>query len=190
MKKGLVLDASVIINVLGSGFARRILDALATRLVVADVTSREIVRNPLDPLDRSNPIDGLVAQGVVERSAIDGVSSQTFISLVGAAPPDELGDGESGAIALAAHLDLAVALDDGKARRVCRDRFPQMEVVASVELFTHPNVSAALGSSLADAVHGAMNHARMRVLPEHRELVSGILGSRAEAFPMLRKSRG
>lgn len=190
MKNGLVLDASVIINVLGSGFAGRILEALSTRLVVADVTSREIVRNPVDPSDRANPVDALVARGVVERIAINGDLTQTFISLVGATPPDDLGDGESGAIALAVHLDLVVALDDAKARRICRARFPWVDIVASVDLLTHANVSAALGANLADAVHGAMNHARMRVLPEHRELVSSILGSRAEALPVHPKPRG
>lgn len=190
MKKGLVLDASVIINVLASGAAERILGALSTRLVVADVTSREIVRNPLDPSDRTNPIDALAAQRVVERLPVGGDALQTFISLVGAPPPDHLGDGESGAIALAKHLDLAVALDDGKARRICRERFPHLQLVASVEVFAHANVSAALGSNLAEAVHGAMLHARMRVLPEHREWVGNMLGERADAFPVLRKSRG
>lgn len=190
MTNGLVLDASVIINVLGSGFAERILTALSTRLIIADVTSREIIRNPLDPSDRANPIEGLVARGVIERISVNGDALHTFISLVGATPPDDLGDGESGAIALAAHLDVAVALDDGKARRVCRNRFPQVKIVASVDLLTHPSVCIALGSDLADAVHGAMNHARMRVLPEHRHLVSGILGPRADAFPILRKWRG
>lgn len=189
MKNGLALDASVIINVLGSGFAEPILEALSTRLVIADVTSREIIRNPLDATDRTDPIGALVSRGILERIAIDGDLSLTFIDLVGAAPPEGLGDGESGAIALAAHFDLVVALDDAKARRICRTRFPKVDIVATVELLTHSNVAVALGSSLADAVHGAMNDARMRVLPEHRNVVSGILGPRAAAFPVLSKSR-
>ena len=190
MKNGLVLDASVIINVLGSGVGERVLSALSTRLIVADVTSREIVRNPLSISDRTNPIEAFAARRLLERRAVDGEALQTFIGLVGATPPDDLGDGESGAIALAKHLDLAVALDDGKARRICRNRFPNVEIVASAEIFAHANVAAALGTSLADAVHGAMLHARMRVLPEHREWVASVLGERADAFPVLRKARG
>ncbi len=190
MKNGLVLDASVIINVLGSGFGERVLSALSTRLIVADVTSREIVRNPLNASDRANPIGVLAAKGVLERRAVDGEALQTFIGLVGAPPPDDLGDGESGAIALAKHLDLAVALDDGKARRICRNRFPNVEIIASAEIFAQADVAAALGSSLGDAVHGAMLRARMRVLPEHREWVASVLGERAGDFPVLRRARG
>jgi hypothetical protein len=44
-----ILDASVVINVLGCGKARAVLRAFPGRIIVPDVTSREILRDPVDP---------------------------------------------------------------------------------------------------------------------------------------------
>jgi hypothetical protein len=109
--------------------------------------------------------------------------------LVGAATPDDLGDGESAAIALADHLDAAIALDDGKARRIAQHQFPHIRMLSSVALFSTPDVAAALGLKLADVVFSALMNSRMRVLPEDEAWVLALLGERAALCPSLKKRR-
>src|SRR5450432_930005 len=118
MSDGYVLDASVVINLLGSGAADLVLAALAGRRVVPDVTSGEILRHPLMPSSRADHMEPFVKAGLIERVPLIPAAMATFIKLVGANSPDDLGDGEAAAIALAQELGLSIALDDTKARRV------------------------------------------------------------------------
>lgn len=193
MADGAVLDASVLINLLGCGAADRVLAALPGRRVVAEVTSRELLRHPLDPQRAGNPLEPLFEAGLLERIEerieLRGATLQTFRALVGAEPPDDLGDGEAAAIALAKELSLAVALDDTKARRIVRARFPELPISSSVDLFASPPVAAALGGGLGDAVFSALVHARMRVLPENEAWVLLLLGDRAAQCPSLRRRK-
>jgi predicted nucleic acid-binding protein len=184
-----VLDASVAINVLGCGEARAILDAFPGRIIVPDVTSREVLRDPLDPNSRADPLVELIDAKLIERLPLAGGALSTFMRLVGAAHPDDLGDGESAAIALAEQLGAAIALDDGKARRIVQHQFPQIRMLSSVSLFATVQVAGTLGRKLADAVFSALVNSRMRVLPEDEAWVLALLGERAALCPSLKKRR-
>jgi predicted nucleic acid-binding protein len=189
MPEGLVLDASVVINLLGCGAAERVLRALPGRLVVADATSREVVRHPIPSAARGGPLQPLLEAKLVERVELMPSAMTTFISLVGAEPPDDLGDGESAAIALAEQLNLSIALDDAKARRIVRGRFSSLRLQTSVDLFSLPSVAAVLGDGLADIVFSALTNARMRVTRENEAWVLRLLGERAAECPSLRKRK-
>jgi hypothetical protein len=78
-------------------------------------------------------------------------------------------------------------IDERKAKRICRERYPQVLLGCTVDLFTHPAVEASLGQSgLRDAVFAALQHARMRVLPQHIEWVVRLIGEdRARDCPSL-----
>lgn len=187
--EGVVLDASVVINILGCGAAARVLRAIPGRHVIPDITSREILRDPLAPSSPEDPLDALIAAALIERVQITAATMETFLDLVGAEPPDDLGDGEAAAIALARELGLPLALDDTKARRIVREQFPGTSMLTSVDLFALPTVAAALGDELADTVFSALIHARMRVLPENDAWVRTLLGERADQCPSLKKRK-
>lgn len=189
MNDGLVLDTSVILNLLGSGRADRILGALRGRRVVLAVTSREILRHPLAPDATCDPLQPLVAAGLVEQPRLPDHALRRFLELTGADPPDDLDDGEAAALAAGEAFELAVALDEAKGRRVARARLPSVPLLSSGALFADPDVGAALGSELADAIFSALVHARMRVLPEQDAWVRRLLGTRAAQCPSLRKQR-
>lgn len=186
---GRVFDASVIINLLGSGVAERILRVLPGSRIVVENTSREVMRHPLDRTSRADPVVSLIAAGLLEKVSLTTESLATFMGLVGAESPNDLGDGESAAIAVAHHLQLAVALDERKARRIARDRFAGIPLVSSVDIFALPEVASDLGNDLADAVHSALINARMRVLPENEAWVRMLLGDRADEAPSLRRRK-
>ena len=190
MTDGVMLDTSVILNLLGSGRADRILGALRGRRVVVAATSREIIRHPLAPEATRDPLEALLAAGLLEKPQLADQALPRFLELTSAAPPDDLDDGEAAALATGEAFGLAVALDEAKGRRVAKGRLAGVALLSSGALFSDAAVAAALGSELADAVFSALVHARMRVLPEHETWVRGLIGAaRVSQCPSLRRKR-
>jgi hypothetical protein len=158
------LDASVWINILATGFAKEILGSFEDPPIVVDVTANEVRRHPLEPATITQPLEQLIADGLMSRHVLDEAAYATFVSLVGAAPPDDLGDGEAATLSFAQQSERAAAIDERKARRIAAERFPEMEVVSTVSLLRSEAVGRALGDRLPDAVFSALSIARMRVL--------------------------
>jgi hypothetical protein len=190
MSRAVVLDTSVVLNLLGSGHADRILGALRGRGVVVAVTSREILRHPLMPDATRDPLEPLLAAGLVERLPLPDEALARFLELTGAAPPDDLDDGEAAALATGEAMALPVAVDEAKGRRVAMARLPGVQLLSSGALFFDAEVATALGSELADAVFSALMHARMRILPDHDAMVRRLLGpDRVAQCKSLRRRR-
>ncbi len=176
-ENGLVLDASVLINLVATDCALQLLETLKVPAIVESHASREVRRNPREQTENPQVLDFLVTAGGLQRVTLDSVALETFIELTGAPAPDDLGDGESGSIAYAVLVGGAVALDDAKARRVCSERFPSVPVYYTVELFQAANHGAAVDPSvLRSAVFDALIHARMRIPASHRDWVVEFLG--------------
>jgi hypothetical protein len=176
MSSGAVFDASVVLNILGSGREETILRAVPGRRVVVEVTSRDIRRHPLAPKNTDDPLAPLIAAELLERISLPDVALPRFIELTGANPPDDLDDGEAAALAAGETLALSVALDEAKGRRVARARLPNVKLLSSAEIFAMPEVQGALGSELVDALFSALLNARMRVLPDQEDGVRALLG--------------
>ena len=190
MTSGVVLDTSVILNILGSGQAEAILAALDCRKVIVTVTSREVLRHPLEPSSPRDPIAPLVAAGLVEKVMLEDAALSRFVQLAGAAPPNGLDDGEAAALAMGEALDFHVAIDEKKGRRVAQSNLPLVRLLSSGAIFSDSAIAKALGSALDGAVFSALVHARMRVLPEHDAWVRQLLGDeRVAQCPSLRVRR-
>lgn len=120
----LVLDASTVLNLLGTGRAADVLRRLGREAVVAEAAAAEVRRDPTRPKGEvgSGPaaVQGLVAAGVLRVAALPPDAEALFLALIGAPSPDGLGDGEAATLALAADIgSSAVAVsDDAKAVRV------------------------------------------------------------------------
>jgi predicted nucleic acid-binding protein len=173
-----VLDASVLINLQCCGHPERVFAAIPGRRLVPNVTSGEVIKQPLDRL---------ISSRLIELTSLLPPATETFMKLVGADPPDDLGDGEAAAIALAHQLGATIALDEKKARRIVREQFTSLAVISTVDIFALPSVTAALGTGLADAVYAALVNSRMRVLPEQLDWVLKLLGPRAADCPSLKR---
>jgi len=187
MSPGVVLDASVILNLLGSGKVTTILGAIPGRRIVVEVTSGEVLRHPLEPKSDGDPLAPLVLAGLLELVTLEGAAVSRFFDLVGAEPPNDLDDGEAAALAVGESLGVRVALDERKGRRVASAVLPHVELACSGSIFADAAVSAALGADLADALFSSLVNARMRVLVEHDAWVRGVLGPRAALCPSLRR---
>ena len=99
-----------------------------------------------------------------------------------------LDDGEAAAIACAVEEGAVAFIDDGKAVSLCSRRYPNLAVASTLDLFAQDAVLTALGrDALADALHGALQFARTRVLPQHEDWVVGMIGhDRARSCESLR----
>ncbi len=133
--KGLVLDTNVWINLLATQNVEAVLDALAIPCHAPEQVIAEVRRHPVTgevfAPDR-HPLRGIGAK--IEVFSLHGSALNLFLDIVAAPAPDALGDGEAAVIAAAASRGLDVVMDDRKARRTIRERFPELRAYWTVDL--------------------------------------------------------
>ena len=173
----LVADTSAIINLNATRCARAIILALPNRIVVSDVVSGELANGGKRDRRDLEELRGLVREGLVEIVSLDPHDMTTFERRVVGPAHLTLDDGEAATIAYAhAHTSIAV-IDERKATRICREDFPDLKVLSTVDLLSGPAIEAALGRiALSDAVFNALRDARMSVLPHHVDRVVELIG--------------
>ena len=121
---GLVLDTSVLINLLATEAMNAILEALAVPCHAPQQVLAEVCRDPVTgvifPAERHPLREKSSAVSIL---ALEGTELDLFLRIVGAPAGDALGDGEAAAIAVAISRGLDLVIDDRKARRIVRERF-------------------------------------------------------------------
>jgi len=173
----LILDASSALNLLGSGRAADILRALGRGAVMLEEAAEEVHRDPLGGGPGAAAIGALAGAGLLRVAPLSPAGYAVFVGLVAAAPPDGLDDGEAATAAHAADGGGVPVLDEKKGTRIA-SALPAPAPVCTLDLLSHPRVAAALrGGELADAVHSALLHARMRVPAPFRPWVLGLVGA-------------
>jgi len=119
----------------------------------------------------------LAKNKMVEIVSLDATGEGYFEQLVIGDAKDTLDDGEAATIAHAASLNGIAVFDESKATRLCAQRFPELRLACTVDIFSHADVRTALGNDgLAAAVFNALFHGRMRVFPHHVEWVVELIG--------------
>lgn len=180
----LVLDASVLINLIATTCAVEILGAFDEVALAAEEAIGEVYRNPRPgSVPDAPPLGALLAAGRIERVSLTGTALETFVDLAG-----ELADGEAATIAHALAIEGVAVVDERKARGLCSRRFPKLRLGSSVGILRHPRVASALGDTRqAEAVFDALRYSRMRVLPEHDVWTRTVLGDdRIKLCPSLK----
>jgi predicted nucleic acid-binding protein len=183
----LVFDASVVINILGTGDAVRLIRSLNRRCVVEHVAWREVRRDPVTGDSARRALDSLVSAGLLQREVMQSSAMDRFLGLVLAQSPDGLDDGEAATLAHAAATEATAVIDERKAIRIGCGAFPGLRILSTLDLLSSPTVIHAIGKvDLADAVFSALVHARMRVPTAFREWILELLGTeRASKCPSL-----
>lgn len=183
----LVADASTIINLVATGKAQAIVSALPNRVVVVDVVPGELETGRARGRAACERLKELATAGVVDIVELGDDAAPYFEDLVIGPAAATLDDGEAATIAYAlAHAGTAL-IDERKATRICAERFPQLRVACTVDVFIHMDVQRQLGPDLmAEAVFKALRDGRMGVLPHHLEWVVRLIGQeRAALCPSL-----
>jgi predicted nucleic acid-binding protein len=172
-----VIDASTAINLNATGCAGKILRALPNRIVMTDVILGELKECRLSGRRDAELIAELVQASLIAIVPLSELQQRHFESLVIGRGIDTLDDGEAATIAYAVESGAIALIDERKAIRICAERYPQVPIGCTVDLFTHEGAQKSLrAGELGDAVFSALQHARMRVLPRHMEWVVGLIG--------------
>jgi predicted nucleic acid-binding protein len=162
---------------LGTGITSDILNALAMPIAVEETTFAEALRDPRNGISAEKFICELVSTHILLREVMDTRSLDIFIDLVGADPPDDLSDGEAATIAHALVRNATLVIDEQKATRIARTRFPQLKVCSTLDILSSSYVIRALGiESLSAAIFDAASYARMRIPRQFENWVRELLG--------------
>ncbi|HEV7599519.1 MAG TPA: hypothetical protein VGO49_04590 [Bradyrhizobium sp.] len=172
-----IVDASTFINLNATGCAAAILGAVPNRIIVMDGVVDELRMDNRSLRDDAQLLASLIAGGLVSEIAIAALNGDHFEHLVLGNSADTLDDGEAATIACAVEMRAVAVIDERKAKRICRARYPWLVVASTVDILALDCVAKALGEErLADATYSALSAARMRVLPEHIDWVVNLIG--------------
>lgn len=178
--KVVALDASVILNLLATGMADRILNATNRQTVVVEHVVAELRYHPLDRRSLDKEIEHLANSGCLEISSLCSVGKEAFSRLVGGNLETTLDDGEAATLAHASVNSerRAAAIDEKKARRICRTQWPELPLLTSIDFFLNLEGKNGFDDDvIAEALYDALVHARMRVEPAHRRWVIDKIGA-------------
>ena len=177
-----VADTSTIINLNATNRATQIIHALPNKLVIEQTVMEELELGRLRGRGDADTAERLAATGVIEVVRLGPEGLDHFEALVAGPAVDTLDDGEAATIALAVETRAIPVIDERKAHRICRDRFPSLQVRSTLALLAYPNVETALGPiELADAVFQALITARMRVFTDYIDWVVSLIGPQRAA---------
>lgn len=164
--RGLVLDASMLINLLATQECGAILHALAVSCVAPEQALAEVTKDPVSKQRFSERKSVAARLAPLKAYALSGEAYEQYLTLAGAPPPNGLGDGEAACIAAVGALGYTICLDDAKARRICAETFPTIAMLWSAELIGHARVVKTLGKKRSDeCFHQAKHFGRMRTPP-------------------------
>jgi predicted nucleic acid-binding protein len=186
-----VADSSTVINLVATGCAPAIIEALPNRIAVVDVVPGELDTGRQQGHPHADALQSLVAAGHIEIMSLGDAGWHHFETLVVGPGPETLDDGEAATIAYAAEHGVAAIIDERKGTRICAERFPDLQIVTTVDVLLHPAVRLKLGEEdFADAVFAALQGAKMAVFPQHVDEIVRIIGpERASQCPSLPKAR-
>lgn len=176
-RNAIVLDASVIINLLATGHADTILRALATPLYVTDYVVREIEQGAVNGRPEPALLAELISDQVLIVEELAGAALEDFFGMVSGHTSSSLGDGEAATLALAYRNELSAAIDEKKATRVAAERFESLKLITTVDFLAYAPVRSSLGNEvLAKATLLALKHARMQVREHQFDWIAQLIG--------------
>jgi len=171
----LVIDTSVLINLIASDDITKILTGLSSEILITESVFRELKKHPKDGSDCGSLLKPLVEQNLLKQVKLSPQALELYLDLT-----LELGDGEASVIAYTVTQGPgAVVIDEKKARRICQERFQLAPIFCTIDLFqeylfrTRPNQQ-----EFRQLLFNAVKIGRMRILTEAQEIwVKEILGT-------------
>lgn len=172
-----VADTSVFINLNATGFATDILNAIPNPVYLTEDVLSELREGERRGHAYSGAIDRIVDHERVEITALGNQGAAFFRSLVEGSTVGTLDDGEAAAIACALERNGIASIDDGKARRICKERFPGLVTAFTVDLLFHRAVQSAFPpDKLAVSIFNALYNGRMKVPVQFAEPIIDVIG--------------
>ncbi|WP_284178039.1 hypothetical protein [Rhabdaerophilum sp. SD176] len=178
----LVTDASVVINLNATGYARAIITAFPNRWVITANALAELLSGMRNGHNDARALQELIDAGIIDAVSLGDHGGKVYETLIDGSALRTLDDGEAATIGYAQEVGGIALIDERKAMNLCADSFPELLVVPTVQLLMHEAVIRALGrQGHVDAVLGALQKARMRVPPDQIARVLAIIGEKSAA---------
>jgi predicted nucleic acid-binding protein len=178
----LVLDASVVINLLATGYAREILAALDRLVVLPEPVVREVENGEQRGHGAKIKCRDLLIRGHIEIADLDGASLDIFMGLVGGTTSSSLGDGEAATIAIASTRQGCAVIDEKKASKLLAGSFEHIRAATTIDLLSYGAIISQLGQpALAAGMNAALNDGRMQVREIQFDWVQDVIGKAATA---------
>lgn len=172
-----VLDASVLINLLGCGECVAVLKGLGEKCLMEQRTLKEVSKHPIRGLDHVQPLSALFSSGTLEEVRMTEEEYETYLTFVSGPLATRLDDGESAALAISGRA-CSIVVDEHKARRRAVDDAKGVPVASTLQLMLTSGYRQAWSvQKVRDLVVSARQHARMGVPKEDSALLEELLGS-------------
>ena len=178
-------DASVVINLNATGYARAIITAFPNKWAVTANALAELVSGTRNGHDDARALQMLIDAGVVDLVGLGDIGGRVYETLIDGTALRTLDDGEAATIGYAHEVGGIALIDERKAMNLCAHMFPDLLVVPTVRLLMHESVVRALGEQAhVDAITSALQKARMRVPPDQISRVVAIIGEKSATLCM------
>ena len=172
-----VADTSVFINLSASGFATDILHAISNSVYLTEDVLSELQEGERRGHAYSDSIERIVDHERVAIARLGDRGMECFRSLVEGSTVDTIDDGEAATIACALELNGIALIDDGKARRICAERFPGLVTAFTVDLLFHRDVQSAFPPGKhALLIFNALYDGRMKVPVQFAKPIIDVIG--------------
>lgn len=186
----LVLDSSVVINLVASGRGFELLALIPNECLIVRQVLAELNMGPASGRDGSVTVKEMLDRELLIPRELHPHGYQVYEDLVCGESLHTLGDGEAATIAHAVAIAGVAVIDEMKANRICCNLYPNLRIASTVDLFSH---SSALDGftdvELVDSVVNALKHARMSVLSHQLDWILGLIGeSKAQQCTSLKKA--
>ena len=173
-----MVDASVLINILGCGAPETILSGLQYPALVEERTLREVLRHPLPGQDHTEFFDFAFESGLLVQVQMSDDEYDTYLTMIQASLGTRLDDGESAALSVAHHRRICAVIDEKKARNFATRNFPELKVVSSLKLLISAAARLDKGINWAKTtVTAAHVNARLAAPREERPLLDAVLST-------------
>lgn len=161
----LVLDASVVINLLATDRCGELLAALPGYCLIETAVRQEVYRLPGGTGDVGQVLDSLEAKQLLETRELGAQGLEDFEAITEGPIRDTLGDGEAATLALAAEIGAMAVIDENKATRIAGEKYQHepITLLHSLDLFACQAVQQRFRDDLPGMVLRALQFARMRV---------------------------
>jgi predicted nucleic acid-binding protein len=172
-----VLDASVLINLLGCGECVAVLEGLRETCLMEVRTLKEVRKHPIPGRDHVGPLRALFSSGTLEEVRMTEEEYETYLTFVSGPLGTRLDDGESAALAISGRAS-TIVLDERKARRRAAEVIKDATVASTLKLMlTSGHRQAWSIQKVRELVAASRQNSRMGVPKEDMPLLDELLGS-------------
>lgn len=173
-----ILDASVLINLLGCGECVAVLQGLGQKCLMEERTLKEVCKHPIPGFSHVEPLRALLSSGTLEEVHMTDEEYEIYLTFVSGPLGTRLDDGEGAALAITGRAS-SIVIDERKARRRIAEN-PKvtkgLAVASTLQLLlTSGHRQAWSAQRVQELVTSARQHARMGVPREDSALLEELM---------------